>query len=219
MDISQRQQRVGAIWGVLAFAAGIAAAWWVVGAGGSTDRFQHAVWLYLSSHYKSIGPIGAEVVWQSYPRLGLVTGGDRGRIWYLIPVLMVALAAVGANISLGHTRNWKYMGENGAMVLLGYLPAALIGVVWSDAAPSLGWFIILVVGAFLALAVGSSAVGSATRGTPVLGVTSLWGLVGIGLVLLLGGYLVIRLLLPVAAVAGIGVAVGTGVVYLARTQI
>lgn len=219
MDISQRQQRVGAIWGVLAFAAGVATAWWVVGDGGSTDRFQHAVWLYLSAHYKSIGPIGADVIWQSYPRLGLVTDGNQGRIWYVIPVLTVALAGGGVNISLGHTRNWKYMVENGAMVLIGYLPAALIGVVWSDAAPSLGWFIILVVGAFLALAVGSSAVGSATQGTPVLGVTSLWGLAGIGVILLLGGYLVIRLLLPVAAFAAIGIAVGTGVVYLARTQI
>lgn len=219
MELSQRQQRVGAIWGVIAFLGGAAATWWVVEPNGEATRLNRTLWLYLSAHYRPMGPLPVEAVVQSYPRLALVESGARPKVWYLIPVATSALGAAGANITLGRTHDWQKIAENSALVLLGYLPAALIGVVWSEAAPSLGFFLIIVGGAFLALAVGSRAVGSATQGTPVLGVTSLWGLFGIGLLVLLGGFLVINLLLPIAVFALIGSAVGTGVVFVARTKV
>lgn len=204
---------------VIAFLGGVAATWWVVEPNAEATRVNRALWVYLSAHFRPLGPLPVEAVVSSYPRIGVVESGNRPKVWYLIPVAAAALSAAGANVTFGRTHDWQKIAKNSALILIGYLPAALIGVVWSNAAPSLGFFLIIVGGAFLALAVGSRAVGSATQGTPVLGVTSLWGLFGIGLVILLGGIVVINLLLPIAAFGIIGGAVGTATIFIARTKV
>lgn len=216
MDISERQQRTGAIWGALAFIAGVSVAWWLVEPGNETDRLKVATWIFLSSHYVAIGPIEVDAILNNMPRLALVTRGGRSELWHAIPVFVTALAATGVNISLGRTKDPNLLIQNSAMVLIGYLPVALIAAVWSDATGAAGMLLVVIAGAFLALAVGSRAVSGTTQGTPVLAITSLGGLVVIGLIVLLGGWFIVRLLIPVAALAVAGVVLGTAVVYAAR---
>lgn len=56
---------------------------------------------------------------------------------------------------MGRTSDRDKILKNGAMVLVGYLPAALIVLVWSNAAPSIGIFVVIIAIAFLALMIGS----------------------------------------------------------------
>jgi len=217
VDISERQQRKGAIWGSLAFGAGVAVAWLIVSPESDPSRLKRAIWIYLSSHYVAIGPVKVEAVLNSLPRLGLVTRGERPELWYAIPVFVTAVAASGTNMALGRTSDPNLMLQNSILILVGYLPVALIAAVWSGAAGAVGWLLVIIAIAFLALVVGSQAVSSSTRGTPILAITSLGGLLGIGLIVLLGGWFVIRLLIPVAVLGLGGAMLGTAVVYAART--
>lgn len=217
VDISERQQRKGAIWGALAFGAGVAVAWWLVNPNSDPSRLKRAIWIYLSSHYVAIGPVKVASVLNSLPRLGIVARGGRSELWHAIPVLITGIAAAGTNIALGRTNDPNLMLQNSALILVGYLPTALIAAVWSGAAGAAGWLLVIIAVAFLALAVGSQAVSRSTKGTPVLAITNLGGLVGIGLIVLLGGWFVIRLLIPIATLSLGGVALGTAVVYVART--
>lgn len=218
MNISERQQRYGALWGAIAFGIGVAVAWHFLpeSVGQSPDRFKRAIWLYLSSHYFAVGPIQVENLVSMFPRLGIVETGSRPDIWYVIPILSSALGAIGVNETLGRSSDHERILRNGALMFIGYIPIAVAGIVWSEATPSIGIFVVIVAVAFLALAVGSSVLGETTRGTPVFAVTSLWGLLGIGLLILLGGYVLVRILIPVAVAAAGGAILGSGVTYVAR---
>lgn len=217
MDISDRQQRAGAMWGALAFGAGVAVAWWIIDPGTPPSRLKRAVWVFLSSHYVTIGPIQVEATVRSLPRLGVVTRGERPVLWHSIPILVGAIGATGINMGLGRTTDPNKILKNSGLLLIGYLPIALIAAVWSGAVGAVGWLLAIIAGAFLALAVGSRAVGGTTQGTPVLAITSLGGLLIIGLILLLGGLLILEILIPIAALAASGIVLGSGVVYVART--
>jgi hypothetical protein len=140
-----------------------------------------------------------------------------------VPLLVSALGAVGANISLGGTRDGWTMLQNSATVVGGYVPMALLAMVWGRATPTLGAMIIVLAVGLLALFVGSTVVGSATgsigsrgRGVPVIGVTSLGSLALIGLVVLLVGFVAIRVVIPIAITAAGGAILGTAFVYAGR---
>lgn len=216
MVITGRQQRRGAIWGAAAFLAGVGLAWWVLGPGASPDRFNRAMWLYLSGHYATVGPISVAGLVEVLPRLGLVSAGQYSTVWHALPVLVVGLAAAGMNISMGYTLSPDYILRNSAAVLVGYLPSALIAIIWSGASGPVGTYLLVIAAGFFALAIGSRAIGGALGGLPVFAVTSIGGLVLAGLLVLVGGLFVLELLLPVAIFAAGGGALGSALVFVAR---
>lgn len=200
----------------MAFVGGVLVAWWLLTPEASPTRVKRAIWIYLSAHYVSVGPLKVEALLNNIPRLGLVTRGNQPSLWHSVPIFVTGLATAGVNIALGQTRDQNLMLQNGLTVLFGYLPIALITAVWSGATGPAGVLLIVIAGAFLALAVGSRAVSGAAQGTPIFAVTSLGGLIGIGLVVLLGGWFIVRLLIPVAVLSSAGIVLGVGVVYFAR---
>lgn len=213
----KRQQRYGAAWGTAAALAGVAVAWWVLPESSpDPGRLKRAVWLFGSAHFVELGPLKVEEVVSAFPRLGAVYNGSRPALWYAIPGAAAALGSCGINMSMGRTSRRDYILKNSAAILLGYLPMTLLVLLWSRALGAAGEGLMVVAMGFLALFIGASVLGKVYEQAPAIAVTSLSGLVGIGLLVLLGGMLIARVLIPVSAVAAIGSLLGAGVTYTAR---
>jgi len=219
-DISVRQQRIGIVYGLLGFAIGSAVIFWLIGSAGDASRFNRALWLYLSAHMSTVGPVAADTPARLFDRLGLVHGGARSPAWHVVPVLGSLVAAIGCNLAMGRTKRGDYIAQNSLVAGAGYMIAALGGLVVSNAAPAITTPAFVLAGGFLALAVGSRAVSRATSGgVPIIGITSLGTLVLIGVIIIAIGFVILRVLLPVAMYALVGALGGGTLVYSARNYL
>jgi hypothetical protein len=218
MNIQQRQQRYGALWGAMAFVAGVGIVWFFLtpGSEGDPDRVRRAVWLFLSGHYYQAGPLKVAAITDLYPRLALLTSGSRPDVWYVLPVFISAFGSVAVNIRVGRTRNHRKILTNSAHLALGYLPVSVSAIVWSNATPEISMIVLVIAFGILALFIGSTVAGRAVNGIPVVILTSLWGLLALGVILLITGWVLLRLLVPIGVSLALGAGIGSAIVYAAR---
>lgn len=199
---------------------GAVVCWWTISPEPSDpSRLNRSLWVFLSAHMVSLGPIKSGAVVRNFERLSLVASGSKPAIWHAIPLAASFIGATAMNLAMGRTTRRDYILQNSGVAAVGYIAVALLALTISNAAPSITIAALILGGGLLALTVGSSLVGQATRrggGVPVFGITSLGTLALIGGVALIIGFVVVRILLPIALVAGFGAILASGLVYGTR---
>jgi len=117
---------------------------------------------------------------------------------------------------INYTTQMKYLIQNSGSLLVGYLTAGLLGFVISGAQPGVAFIMIVAVVVALAAIIGSTLTQNLMRGVPVIGFTSIGGIVAIGLLVILGGVAVIQSFGPLVVVSCIGVSAGAALAWIAR---
>ncbi|MFB6139756.1 MAG: hypothetical protein ABEJ26_04905, partial [Halosimplex sp.] len=149
--------------------------------------------------------------------VNLIEATDQLRALYALPPFLVTLSAVLTGDSLRYTTRPKYVTQNCAGAIVGYIGAALITVLASGARPTVA-VIILLAGLFGGgLFIGSSVANRLTGSLPVFGVTTLGGFAAIGLAIVLGGIAVISALAPIFAIALAGTLSATALLLAVRS--
>lgn len=134
----------------------------------------------------------------------------------VLPIVLTIPAAVLANEGIGYTRRYRYVIENSAFVVLGYLAAGLTTIVVTDARPGLSALLGLFVLVGLGIVVGSMVVGLINEAVPVLALTTIGGIILIGIAAIAGIALILKTILPLLVLSFIGGEIGGGLVYVTR---
>jgi hypothetical protein len=219
MNIRQRQYVYGGAWGLFALVVGYGSVLFTLPdelAQWSTETWRVAAWVYLSAN--SIPIAGTQVAGLSGfgKQYDLVAGTGVSPTIRAIPVLAVMLAAVLSTISIGYSTRPRHIFENSVVAGIGYFIATSALLFLSNARPGLA--IILGIAAVItgAFWLGSRLLVGVAGGVPILGITSISGIVGIGLAAMLVIAVAVSTLLPLVGIALGGSLVGAGLVTVAR---
>lgn len=202
MSIRRYQLQYGILWGASAFLVGLAATFLVAPPDlPDVEKWRTAAWIFLNAHgipIAGIRVLGFSGIGRS---VNLIEATDQLRALYTLPPILITLAAVLTGDSLRYTTRAKYLVQNCAGAIAGYIGAALVTIVASGARPGVAFVILL--GGLLGggLFIGSTVANKLAGGLPIFAVTSLGGLAAIGLAIILGGITVITALAPILAIA------------------
>lgn len=218
MSIRRYQLQYGTLWGVIAFLVGLAATFLVVPPDLlNVEKWRTAAWIFLNAHGIPIAGIRVLGFSGIGRNVNLIEATDQLRALYTLPPILVTLAAVLTGDSLRYTTRPKYVVQNCAGAIAGYIGAALVTILASGARPEVA-FVILLAGLLGGgLFVGSTVASRLTGGLSVFGVTTLGGLAAIGLAIILGGITVITALAPIFAIATAGTLVATALLLTVRS--
>lgn len=193
------------LWGILTFIFGIGIS--LVTLPDSFDEigietWRIASWIWLNAH--GVGIEGTQVggLDMAFQTVNLVQDTPQLHMIRVVPVLLVAICGLLVTATMGGTTNDKHILENAVAAVGGYLLAGLTTVIISGARPGVG----LVAGLVVVLA-GALYVGSVVADRlpiPVFAVTSLSGIAGVGLFVLLAAGVVSTVVVPLGkhAIAG-----------------
>lgn len=218
MAVRRHQLRYGTLWGATAFFVGLVATYLLTPPDVlDVERGRTAAWLFLNANGIPIS--GTRVLGLSGigTNVNLIEATDRLRALYLLPPLLTTLSAVLTGDSLRYTTRTKYVVQNCAGSIAGYVGAALLVILASGARPAIAIVILLAGLLGGGLFIGSAVASRLTGSLPVFGVTSLGGLAAIGLAVLLGGITVITALAPIVAISLAGTLAGSLLLLAARS--
>lgn len=210
--IRRKQARYGLASGALAFTAG-----WAVAAFLTPEtvfeqypRWRTTIWMYLGAHY-------VELSTTHTGGLGLATiqpldVAEIPQYIYYVPILVTAVSAFYTCYNFNSTRI-KHNISNAFAAATGYVLIGFLAMVLADPRPSFTMMLLiaLVIGGGIWL--GSSLLGSLTRGVPFFGVASLGTVAMLGILFLLGGVALLSvvwglLAIPFGAAGVAGTVVG-----------
>ena len=209
-----RQKRLytyGVFWGAITFATGIATTLLTLPEGFSTDSvpdWKVATWVWLNAHEI---PIAEEAVTGSIFSMRDLTFIEPNPELHMLRVVPLFLAAISGLLvvnTMNGVRNDSELLEYVVVAAGGYVIAGLSAIAISEAQPDIIMIVML-----MAVIGGAAYIGSQVASSlpiPVFAVTSIGGVVGIGLFVMLGAGAVSSVAIPLAkyaAVGGIGAAV------------
>jgi len=218
MSIRRYQLKYGMLWGAVAFLAGLAATFFVTPPNLlEVEKWRTAAWLFLNANGIPIAGIRVLGLSGIGSNVNIIEATDQLRALYILPPLLVTLAAVLTGDSLRYTTRPKYVVQNCAGAIAGYVGAALVTILASGARPSIA--VVILLGGLLGggLLIGSSVTNRLTGGLPIFGVTTLGGLTAIGLAVILGGVTIITALTPLLVLSLVGVLTGTVLLLVVRS--
>ncbi|WP_436934029.1 hypothetical protein [Halovenus marina] len=217
MSIRRYQLKYGALWGAAAFLVGLSATYLVTPPDLlDVEKWKTAAWLFLNANGVPIAGISVPGLSGISGNVNLIETTDQFRALYVLPPILVTFAAVLTGDSLRYTTRPKYVVQNCAGAMVGYIAAALLTILASDARPAVA--VVILLGGLLGggLFIGSTVANRLTGGLPVFGVTTLGGLAAIGLAIILGGITVITALAPILAITVAGVLAATAILLAVR---
>lgn len=218
MSIRRYQLQYGALWGIAAFLVGLVATYVVTPPDLlDVEKWRTAAWLFLNANGIPIAGIRVLGLSGIGSNVNLIEATDQLRALYTLPPLLVTLSAVLTGDSLRYTTRPKYVVQNCAGAIVGYIGAALITILASGARPAVAIIILLAGLLGGGLFIGSTVANRLTGGLPVFGVTTLGGLAAIGLAIILGGITVISALAPILAIALAGTLAATALLLAVRS--
>lgn len=205
----QKRMRLGLLTGGLAFCAGWAAiALLAPQAVFDAPRWQSTLWMFLGANAITLtqGAFNQNTVQP-------VTVAELPELVYLIPVVAVTFASAYVCYNI-RTSRVKQNVSNAMAAGTGYFLTALVAMILSDIRPSITVLLMIALVFGGGLWVGSTVMGTLSRGIPFLGVASLGTVVTVGVLVLFGGvailsviqdFLVVTFAPTVAVGAGFGV--------------
>jgi|GEM_PF-1860018 len=216
MRHSERRQRYGLLFGLAAFGVGWGLMYLLAPdlSGDQTDRWLPVTWLHLSAHYipisglqtQGLSAVGTSVDFKQQVGAPLAPA---------IPGLaLLVSAAITADI-VGYTERFDYLIKNCLGPLYGYLPALFVAYIWSAANPTIAIAVAVLLILGLALYLGSAVVGQLAQ-IPFFGVTTLFGVIAIGLVVLLAGASLVAVLWRAVVFCVATLAAGAVMMYAVR---
>jgi len=217
LTTAQRWQlRYGAIWGLGTFAGGILYTLAVLPESLRTAdiaSWKIASWVWLNAH--GVGIAGQQVggLGMLFQDVSFLRENPSISLLSSVPPLFALLTVLLVVISMGGVQRDRHILENAVAGVGGYLLAGLITVIVSGAQPGVGLIIGLVVVLGGAMYVGAAV--ASRLPIPVFAVTSLSGLLGIGLFLFIAAGVVSTVVLPLGRAALLGGVFGIAAVWVA----
>ncbi|MFW6436873.1 MAG: hypothetical protein ACOCYZ_04500 [Halococcoides sp.] len=218
MRVRQQQLKYGAVFGLATFFVGWAITYVLTPPDLliDTSRWKVTLWVFLSAHFVSISGLQLGGLSSAFSQVDLIAQEPMLRGLRAVPILLTALGGVMMVEAVNYTTRFKYLIQNSGALLTGYLSAGLLAVVVSGAQPSVAVIIVLAVLLAGGTYIGSTVTNRLTTGLPVFAVTSLGGVVLIGLLVVLGGLVVLQSIAPLIGVSLVGVTIGAVVAWTAR---
>ncbi len=218
MSIRRQQLQYGTFWGAVAFLVGLAATFLVTPSGlPDVEKWRAAAWLFLNANGIPIAGIRILDIADFGSNVNIIDATGQLRALYTLPPFLVIIAAILTGDSLRYTTRPKYVLQNCAGNIIGYVGAALATILASGARP--GVAIVILFAGLLGggLFIGSTLANRLTGGLPVFGVTTLGGLAAVGLAVILGGITVVTTLLPILIISLVGTFVATVLLLAVRS--
>ena len=134
-----------------------------------------------------------------------------------IPFSIAAVGSILVNDAMGYTKNPRHIATNPVWGTAGYVGAGAITYLIAAPTTALSGIIRIVLALGIMLLLGSVTVRQFTGGLPVFGIVSLGTLIGVGILAFFGAVALFLALFPVAIVASIGFAAGSGALWIVRT--
>jgi len=218
MRVRQQQLIYGAVFGASAFLAGWAITFLLTPQGliSGVPQWKVTLWVFLSANFVKISGLQVNGFSGAFTQIDLVSQLPALRSLRVVPFLLTALGGIMMVEKINYTTQMKYLIQNSGSLLVGYLTAGLLGFVISGAQPGVAFIMIVAVVVALAAIIGSTLTQNLMRGVPVIGFTSIGGIVAIGLLVILGGVAVIQSFGPLVVVSCIGVSAGAALAWIAR---
>lgn len=214
MRLEKRRVIYGSTIGAASFIVGVLLIW-ATTTGGQTSglsEWRAAVWIFLEANGVVLEP-GARV---SPIFTSTATNLPKLRIGWVFPVLLVALGTILTVSGVSGTARFRYMAENGATVLYGYLGVGLVALLESGARPAIAGFTAIILLLGVATFVGSTVIGKLTGGLPFFGVASLGLIIVLGMVIVLVGAALLTAILPMVILGVSGTTVGVVLIWAVR---
>lgn len=218
MRIRQRQLLYGTVFGLATFLVGWLITYVLTPSDLLTNfpRWKVTLWVFLSAHFVSISGLQLGGLSSAFTQVDLITQIPTLRSLRVVPILLTALGGVMMVEAMNYTTRFKYLIQNSGALLTGYLAAGLLAFVISEAQPGVALIIVLAVLLAGGAYIGGTVTQRFTAGVPVFAVTSLGGVVLIGLLVVLGGLVVLQSIAPLVGVSLVGVTVGAVLAWTAR---
>lgn len=218
MSVRQQQIRYGFAIGLGVFLCGTVLTHLLLPGDVLSDfaRWKVAIWTYLSAHFVSISAVRFGGISYAYTEVDLINTFPVLHSLRTVPILLVTLGSVLVVDAVDYTTQFKYILQNSASVLLGYLSAAITAFVLSGAQRGTIMFLILMSLAAAGLFIGSKVVGGLTGGLPIFGIASLGGVILIGIATIFTGLMFIQSIGPLFLVAASGAFAGAVLSWLVR---
>lgn len=208
MKIQTRKKELyinGLLWGAIAFAMGIATTLLTLPKDLSFNNipsWKVATWVWLNAHQI---PVAEEAVTGSplsMQNLSFIDPNPELHMLRVVPIFLSAMAGLLVVNTMNGARNDSELLEYVVVAAGGYVLAGLSAIVASEAQPG----VIFIVG-LMAILGAAAYFGSYIANSlpiPVFAVTSIGGLVGIGLFVMLGISVVSAVAIPLAKYAIVG---------------
>lgn len=211
MRVRQRQLTYGLAFGSSAFLAGLLVAILVTPQSvlSGVARWKAATWVFFSAHFM---PIQTAV----FTRVDVIAQVPALQSLRVVPILLTTAGGLATVLAVGYTPRFTHILQNSAAVIVGYVASGVVVFIASGARPGVALIVVgaAVIGA--AAYIGATLTQSLTADLPVFAVTSLGGIVAIGLLVLVGGVAVLSAFLPLVGIAGAGAVVAAIVAWVAR---
>jgi hypothetical protein len=208
MRIQDRKRIYGTLVGAAAFLTGYLIVFLLVPEGqiSCNIRWKGTAWVWLAAHFITVDPLLRSVDFSTIAAMPVLRS---------IPVLLTVLGGVLMCEIVGWTPKVFHHVQNAVSLLIGYLGAGFVLIALSDARPGVSMILIVAVVGGGALIIGSRVIGGLV-GLSIFAVVSLGAILLIGLFVMFGGIYVAQAVAPMAIVATAG-SVGGGVLaYIAR---
>lgn len=201
----KRLYAYGLLWGILSFGAGIATTLLTLPDKFKVDaipEWKMATWVWLNAHGV---PIAEQAISGSVFDVGMVNlirPNPELHMLRVVPLFLTTIATVLVVNGMKGARSDSQLLEYSIVAAGGYVIAGLTGIVLTEARPGIGMIFGLIVVLGLAAYLGSMVANSLP--IPVFAVTSIGGIVAIGLFAILGIGAVLTVVKPLGkyAIAG-----------------
>jgi len=216
-NIRRQKFRLGLISGIITFAGG-----WAVSAlltpatvFPSYPRWQSTLWVYLGAHFVELS--GVYTSGSDFGTAQIIGPLGLPSFIFVVPVVAVSIGSIYICREMS-TKNFKKNFSNAMGAGAGYFVAGLSAMVVSSIQPAVTSILLIAGAVLLAIWLGSSIVGAATRGLPFFGFAQLGTVLALGVLVLLGGVAILSVVWGLVAVS-FGTAALSGIVIGAEREL
>lgn len=206
----------GVLWGSLTFLAGIGITLATLPetfANVEVEGWRIATWIWLNAHGVGIDGMQVGGLNMAFQTVGFISNNPELHMLRVVPLLLAAICGLVVTATMGGASRDKHVLENSIVAVGGYVLAGLGAVVVSEARPGVGMIVVLILVLGGALYTGSLVANRLP--IPVFAVTTLSGLLGIGLFVFLAAGVVSTVAIPLGKHAAAGGVVASVALWVA----
>ena len=215
MRLEEKQRRYGVAFGAGAFLIGLTLTHLLSPPDllPTEPRWKVVTWIYLNAHGVEISASHFNTF--SFGTTNLLSEID-APVLIAVPFFVITIAGILLVDAVSYTTRFKYILENAAWLLSGYLAAGIVAFGVSEARPGLTILVALIGGLIAAVAIGSRVIGAALGGIPFIGIASLGLVASFGLIFLIGGLALAFAIGPLILTSATGVSISAVLMYGVR---
>jgi len=216
--IRKYQLVFGTVWGVAAFLLGLAATYYAVGTEllSEIERWQTAAWMFLSANGIGVEAkqLGGGLL--ATHRVNLLSEYPEFRYLRAMPFGLSVIAGMLVSDSIGYSHRPRHIFENCLAMVPGYVFAGIVLLYLSDAQPSFEAIVLILLVLGAAIFIGGTILSRIGGSLAFIGIVSIWGVLGVGLLALGGGVIIVHTLAPLVLYPTVGALISAVLLIVAR---